>query len=55
MGGQKRREHHPLISVDTPPQTSEVESNLAKSCTHMLEKVLGQVRWEKRNKIIHQR
>lgn len=44
LEGSKKERAPPLKSVDTPPQTSEVESNLK---LHVGEG-LGQVRWEKR-------
>ena len=55
MGGQKRREHHPLISVDAPPQASEVESNFSKKLHTHLGEGPGTGQKGKRNKIIHQR
>ena len=53
--GQKVTGHHPIISVDIPPQASVLKSILAKSCAHMLGRVLGQVRCEKRKEVIGQR
>ena len=55
-GGSKREQPHPNIGAVKPP-TGLCAGNASweKSCTHILERILGQVRCGERSEIIGQR
>ena len=56
LGGHKGRGSHPTISVDMHPQASTVQSILAKSCAHILGRVLDESGvCEERNEMIGER